>query len=300
MVSQGKNKSLSPVAIVLWVVVAVVCIQGFFFFQKRLAPGETKKSQQTTPVKPVKKAPKTAPEKPVVYKKGAAPLGRIAIVIDDWGYNNSHCKYLDQMTEPAGIAILPGLPYSRDIIQCAAEKGKQPMLHLPLEPHSLKEIYTKGYVLTTQMGAAELKSITVKIMDEMKGVVGVNNHTGSKGSESELVMTTVLSETRKRGLFFVDSVTSDRTVGGQVAAKLKMHIAKRDVFLDNKNERAAIEHQFAEVAQIARINGFALAIGHDRALSLQIIIEQMKKLSEQGYEFVTVPDYIKKNEYPRF
>ncbi len=292
------NKGFFRWAIVIGIVIALLCAIGYVLFKKASPEHRPKVAQPL--VKPPKKPVPPVPLKPPVVKRQPGTVGRITIVIDDWGYNNSHCRYLASIPASVGVAILPALPYSRDIIRCAEQNGKEPMLHLPLEPFNLKEIYQKGYVLTTQMGASELRKTMLKILDEMNGVVGINNHTGSKGSESELLMTTVLTETRKRGLFFVDSVTSDRTVGGKVAAKLKMHIAKRDVFLDNRNDRSAIERQFAETAQIARTNGYALAIGHDRALTLQIIIEQMKKLSDQGYEFISPSEYIKKNEYPRY
>lgn len=300
MVAGFNKNAFSRLAIIISVLVALVCVQGYFLFRRNSAQPPPKPKVVAPVVKAVKPPLRPVPMVTPVTKKAAGSSGRIAIVIDDWGYNNSHCRYLASMPFTAGVAVLPGLQYSKDIIQCAVENGKQPMLHLPLEPHNIKEIYQKGYVLTNAMSPAVLKSTLVRILDEMKGVTGVNNHTGSRGSESDLVMSTVLTEVRRRGLFFVDSVTSDRTVGGKVAAKLKMHIAKRDVFLDNRNERALIERQFAETALIARTNGYALAIGHDRALTLQIIAEQMKKLSDQGYEFISPSEYIRKNEYPRF
>ncbi len=301
----GKKKSngsgISLIAIIVWVVLALVCIQGYLFLKNR-SGDEMRKPQVEKPVvklKPVRQKPlPPVKAEPSVRKKGD-PVGRIAIVLDDWGYNNSHCKYLSAIPGPVGVAILPGLPYSRDIIQCAHEYNKQPMLHLPLEPHSLKEIYKDGYVLKSDMNSAVLKKTLTKILSEMSGVIGVNNHTGSKGSESELLMTVLLSEVKKRNLFYLDSVTSEKTVSARVAAKLKMRIAKRDVFLDNRNDRDMIERQFAELAKRARTNGYALAIGHDRALTLQILIEQMKKLTSEGYEFISVPEYIKRNEYPR-
>jgi hypothetical protein len=300
MASSGRDRKNSPLIIFVWVLLAIICIQGYFILTRKSVEVKPVKVQGSVvpvvtrkPVKPV------LAKQPFVKKPGESTR-RIAVVIDDWGYNDSHCKYLAMMPRPAGIAILPGLQYSQEIIKCALDNGKQPMLHLPLEPYNHKEMFDKEYVLTTAMSASALKATISRVMDEMKGVVGVNNHTGSKGSESELVVSTVLSEVKSRGLFFVDSVTSERSLFGNVAARLKMHIARRDVFLDNRNERVAIEQQFAEAAKIARINGFALVIGHDRVLSLQIIIEQMKKLSSEGYDFVSVPEYIKKNEYPRY
>lgn len=302
MFTLHNNKAFSRLLIVVWILLALVAIEGFFLLRKHspVTPVARKPKIEKVAIKQVK-PPVTPPQvHPQEIKKAPGTIGRIAIVIDDWGYNNSHCRYLASMPAPVGVAILPGQQFSHDIIDCAVSNGKFPMLHLPLEPHNLKEIYDRGYVLTTEMSEASLKKTLTKILDGMKGVVGVNNHTGSKGSESDLIMTTVLTEVRKRGLFYVDSMTSDRSVGGKVAARIKMHIAKRDVFLDNRNERGAIERQFAETARIAKENGYALAIGHDRQLSLQIITEQIKKLSEEGYEFISPIDYIKKNEYPRY
>jgi polysaccharide deacetylase 2 family uncharacterized protein YibQ len=234
--------------------------------------------------------------RPVVRKEIS---GRITVVIDDWGYNKTHCKQLSQMPGPVGVAILPHLPYSKDIIACAAKAGHEPMLHLPLEPHRRKEMFHNGYVLKTDMDEKDLKQTLMKILNEMNGVVGVNNHQGSKGSESEALMTFVLQELKKRKLFFLDSRTSAKTKGTAAAEKLKMRIAVRDVFLDNRNERKAIEREFARGVALAKQNGYVLMIGHDRVLTLKIIAEQMKQLKEQGFEFISVAEYIRQNGVPK-
>lgn len=305
MPGKGDKKSTgSPWGILLILIFTLVCTQAYFYFKKSGVATETKPPAAKPAVKQPVKPSKTGSVKPASKQPSSGRVGpvvgRIAVVIDDWGYNNTHCKYLAEMPYPAGIAILPGLPYSKDVIQCSRANGKQPMLHIPLEPFNHRDIYKAGYVLTTDMDVAELRKTQTFLLDEMTGVIGVNNHTGSKGSESELLMTALLTELKRRKLFFVDSVTSEKTVAGQVAAKLKMRIAKRNVFLDNRNERAYILRQFEIAANIARKNGYALVIGHDRVLTLQIIIEQMQKLSAEGFEFISVPEYIKSNEYPRY
>ncbi len=242
---------------------------------------------------------KQKPLKETEFETSKAVAGRIAIVIDDWGYNKTHCKQLSQMPGPVGVAILPHLPFSRDVIACAAKAGHEPMLHLPLEPHRRKEMFHDGYVLTTEMGEKSLQRTLVKILQEMNGVVGINNHQGSKGCESESLMTVVLRKARKKKLFFLDSKTSAKTKGSFVAQKLKVRIAVRDVFLDNKNDRKSIEREFARGVDLARHNGYALMIGHDRVLTLKIIAEQMKKLKGEGFEFIGVAEYIRQNGVPK-
>lgn len=276
----GHNKNgMSWPIVVICILSAVVCIQGYFLFaRKRPAP-------PAPAAKPVVKAPSRVPESKVT--------GRIAIVLDDWGFNNTHCKYFSKFDGPVAAAILPNLRYSQDVLRCVRVNGHEAMLHLPLEPHVNRDVYPRGYILTTEMSQREILKLLRKILDEYPGIAGVNNHMGSKATEDRELMTTVLTELKKRGLFFVDSMTSGKTVGPKVAREIGIPFAKRVVFLDNRNERAAIERSFAEGARIAKERGFALIIGHDRELTLKIVAEQIRKLKQEGYQFLTVSDFIR-------
>ncbi len=267
--------------IVIWVLMAVVCIQGYLIFTHK----KEALSPKAAPTKQVTSKPVKVPEGKVV--------GRIAIVLDDWGFNRSHCKYFSEFGAPVAAAVLPNQLYSKDIIACARSNGQEAMLHLPLEPHVNRDVYPRGYILTTWMSQKEVLKLLKRILDEYPGVVGVNNHMGSKATEDKELMVTILTELKKRGLFFVDSMTSGKTVGPEVASDIGIPFAKRLVFLDNRNERAAIEKSFAEGARLAREKGFALIIGHDRELTLKIVTEQIRKLKLQGYQFLSVKDYIK-------
>lgn len=267
----------------------VLCLAGFFLCSRKEA-GEEK------PVQVVKEALRSrerAAQRPVPLQ------GYMAIVLDDWGYNRTHCKYLESISAPLGIAILPDLPYSADVVACARANGKEPMLHLPMEAHKPDPRYPEQYFLTTDMSVADMRRFLLQHFQQMPGVVGVNNHMGSKATESPEVMQEVLQEVKRRKLFFVDSFTSERSVGTDAARDLKMKIARRDVFLDNSNERVAIERQFASGVRLAKKNGFALLIGHDRDLTLKIVKEQTDKLRQEGIEFLSVKEYIRRYEHSR-
>ena len=79
-------------------------------------------------------------------------------------------------------------------------------------------------------------------------------------------MRIILKKLKKRGLFFVDSMTAHNTVCAALADEMGLAFGKRDVFLDNINTREAITKQFMVLAQKARRRGYAVAIGHDRSL----------------------------------
>ncbi|MBF0569397.1 MAG: divergent polysaccharide deacetylase family protein [Candidatus Omnitrophica bacterium] len=296
MSSRENNNVIVLATIGIAVLVAALFIRGCVLHKK--VPSAKVRGASSHEVKRPPKGVPRPTQAPVPAQKLPAEInGHIAIILDDWGYNQAHCRYLQDISAPLGVAILPGLPYSRDIIACAKAAGKDPMLHLPLEPYSAREYYAKDYLLLVSMPAPVLQKTLRRILDEMSGVVGVNNHTGSKGTESLALMNTVLGELKKRNLFFVDSVTTQRSVCLQAAQAQKMKIGRRDVFLDNRNERAYIEHQFAQAVRIARKRGYALMIGHDRDLTLKIIKEETEKFSQQGIEFLPVREYIKQYEY---
>ena len=60
--------------------------------------------------------------------------GKIAIIIDDWGYSLHNLPVASQIKQPFTAAILPNLPYSLRVAEALQEQGKEVALHLPLEP----------------------------------------------------------------------------------------------------------------------------------------------------------------------
>lgn len=249
-----------------------------------LSPGELPSPAKLWPKKtatfiPPKKAP--APVSPKT-------IGYIALIIDDWGYNQEHCSFLRDIKKPVAVAILPYLKHSVDIAQCSHKYGKEVMLHLPLEPHQDSATYPKDYVITTAMSSAKARYLINNALSSIPYVSGVNNHMGSKATESAPLMQILFEELKRRDMFFVDSRTSEDSVCRALSRKIKISFAERDIFLDNINERPAIEAQFALLAQKAQKHGYAVGIAHDRALSLQIIKEQTEALSARGFKFVRV------------
>ena len=122
--------------------------------------------------------------------------------------------------------------------------------------------------------------------------IGVNNHMGSKATEDGRLMSIILSRLKGKHLFFVDSLVTNHSVCRDLAKKLGVDFAQRDVFLDNKNTREDIERQFAQLARKAQRKGYAIAIGHDRPLTWQILKEQTEALERQGFKIVSIRELL--------
>jgi len=218
---------------------------------------------------------------------------KIAFIIDDNGYSDEACRFIQAIPQPMAVAVLPHLPYSKRVAACAHAANKEVMLHLPLEPHVNQEKYPEGYVITTAMSAKTIARTLEDALASVPYAAGVNNHMGSKATEDRATMTTLFKIFRQRGLFFIDSRVTLNSMAPAMAPASGVPFAERDVFLDNKNDRAYIEGQFAELAREARKKGQAIGIGHARALTWTILKEQAQRLEQEGFRVVPVTDILR-------
>ena len=278
--------------------VAVVIF--FFIFSKsketHKKPARVHHAEQVhvpleTPVEPVENLPVQPSVQPLENIPGSG--GKIAFIIDDWGQSVANCKYLKEIPEPMAVSILPGLRHTKDIADCANASHKLAMLHLPLEAMHNYDFYPPNYIIKTTMKPELVSKIVEEDLDQLPSIEGVNNHMGSKATEDRALMKLIFRKIKKKGLFFVDSMTAPNTVCGVLADEMGLAFGKRDVFLDNINTREAITKQMMVLAQKARHKGYAVAIGHDRHMTMQVLKEEIPWLVSQGFEIVSIKDLLK-------
>lgn len=210
----------------------------------------------------------------------------IAIVIDDMGID---------VRRSARAATLPGpltlsyLAYADDLDrQTAAGRahGHELMLHVPMEPEGA-DVDAGPNVLLTAFSPKEILQHLTWALGRFDRYVGINNHMGSKFTRDADAMRVVLEELKRRGLLFLDSRTASQTVGGKLARKLGVPFAERNVFLDHDDDETAIRARLAETEKVARKNGYAVAIGHPRDATLNVLAEWIPRAQRDG--FVLVP-----------
>jgi hypothetical protein len=150
--------------------------------------------------------------------------------------------------------------------------------------------------LGVQMGADEFVRTLTENLDAIPNIVGVNNHMGSLLTSRRDAMGVVMRELADRGsLFFVDSRTSAATVAEDTARLFGIPSTRRDVFLDNQRDTAAINAQFDLLLAKSRQQGYAVAIGHPYAETLQILEKRLSGL--QGFRVISVSQQIAERPY---
>ena len=251
--------------------------------------------------KPKPVAPAPVPQVPLVVTppppklKIVTPVaikGKIAIVIDDWGYNKNNFAVLDKIHYPFTAAVLPNLSYSRQAAVELHRRGLEIILHLPMEPQG-DEAQEKNTVLTS-FSENEIKKIMDRDLDMLIYAKGANNHMGSKATEDPKTMEMVVAELKKRDLYFLDSCVTAKTVCPIAAAKFDIPFAKRDVFLDNEDDPEYIRQQLNKLKEIAEKKGYAVGIGHDRKNTMEVLSEAMPEIADEGYKFVFLSELVRK------
>jgi hypothetical protein len=129
-------------------------------------------------------------------------------------------------------------------------------------------------------------------LNQLPTIDGVNNHMGSRATADRALMKIIFKLIKKRRLFFVDSMTSSKSISAALAKEMGLAYTKRDVFLDNVNTREAITKQMEVLARVARRKGYAVAIGHDRHLTMQVLKDEIPWLEKQGLQVVSIKDLL--------
>ncbi|MFA5095772.1 MAG: divergent polysaccharide deacetylase family protein [Candidatus Omnitrophota bacterium] len=225
-------------------------------------------------------------------REAAKPLpaikGRIAIVLDDWGYNLNNLRAVKEIKYPLTLAVLPDLAYSRRVADEFRARGFEVILHLPMEPE--EKLRLEKNTIRVSADQAQIARILDQSLANIGRVSGISNHMGSKATSDPRTMEIVFKELKKRRLYFLDSYVTARSVGADLARKTGLKIYKRDVFLDNTNEREYIRQQVYKLRDKARTQGFAIGIGHDRKITLEVLREMMPGIAREGYRFVLLSE----------
>jgi len=198
---------------------------------------------------------------------------KLAIVIDDFGYSNSEViKGYFQVSEKLTLSVIPGHRYSRWVASEGKKFNKEIIIHMPMEPE--RQEYSIGeeqYMIRQTMRSFEVEQRISAAMMELPEAVGMNNHMGSLATADAEVMAMVVKSLKEKGLFFIDSFTSPRSVAYEVAKVQGLPSACRSVFLDNNKDKAEIQAQFEKAIEVAVRRGSAIAIGHVYVETLEVL-----------------------------
>jgi polysaccharide deacetylase 2 family uncharacterized protein YibQ len=106
-------------------------------------------------------------------------------------------------------------------------------------------------------------------------------------------MEEVMKQAADRGLYFIDSATSSKSLGLETAARFGVPAARRNVFIDNEDNVDYICSQLDKLTEKALKDGSAICIGHIRANTYTALAKMIPEMKKKGIEFVFVRELVK-------
>jgi len=225
-------------------------------------------------------------------QRGAGERPMIAIVIDDAGVAEVRTARAIALPAPLTIAFIP---YGRNLeaqTRLARKHGHELLLHIPMEPDS-GAVDPGPNALLTSLDGNEIMRRFRWALARFDGYVGVNNHMGSKFMARPDLVAPLLSEMNARGLLFLDSRTDKSTVGAELAGKMHLPHASRQVFLDNDLEAGKIAAQLKRLESVALRQGHAIAIGHPHDVTVDVLAQWIPQARARGFDLVPVSAIVK-------
>ena len=193
-------------------------------------------------------------------KSHKAPNGgpKLAIIMDDIS-TNAQASELKKLSIKVTPSIFPPEKQHPKSAELAKEFSVY-MVHLPLQ--ALNYTNEKANTLRTGDSKEKISQRIKDIKNDFKGVKYINNHTGS-GFTSDFKSTlALLDELKNSEIYFIDSLTTNKSTVLDASKKLGLKYAYRDVFLDNEQNVSKILKMINNAVAVAKKDGVAIAICH--------------------------------------
>lgn len=234
-------------------------------------------------------------DEPIRQDEQAAQQKRAAIVIDDFGNKMQGTQEMLDLPFPITVAVMPFLPSSREDAELAHSRGKDVIVHLPMEPVKGKASWLGPRGITTDLTDEEIRTRVEEAVDQVPHAIGMNNHMGSKATADPRVMKIVLTVCKERGLFFLDSRTTGKTVVGGLCAELGVKTANNGLFFDDQYTLEHILKQTERFKKLMQKQDELIAIGHvgPPGKKTSFALKKMAPELPKDVQFVMVKDLMK-------
>ena len=238
-------------------------------------------------------------EKPAWQRYAALPEARprepmVAIVLDDMGPNRKGTERALALPAAITFSFLPYAPHVADLVRTARSQGHEILVHVPMEPMGAAN--PGPHALGTNETPDDIRTILEWNLSQFDGYVGINNHMGSRFTADAGDMALVMKVLKARGLMFLDSRTTAETEGAHAAEAAGVPSLSRNVFLDHDEEGAEVTAELGKLEKLAREHGYAVAIGHPHAETLDILEKWIPEAKARGISIVPLTAILRRHE----
>jgi hypothetical protein len=189
------------------------------------------------------------------------PAPRLALVLFGFGDDLDVARRTFGLSVPFAVALAPDTKASSAMFRAAHDKGREVVLHIPLEPVNYPQLNPGPGTLLVTLKPDRATGTMRRWLDRSGPVVGVANHMGSLATQDMTLMGAVYRELKRRHLPFIHVQPAAGSVCRSLAAELGVIYDEPDAVLDveaRAKTPKALDRRWSEILEQARTRGHAV------------------------------------------
>ena len=204
---------------------------------------------------------------------------RIALIISNLGLSDTYTKAtLELLPEDITLSFSHVAPRLKSWVREARQKGHEILLDIPMEPIGFPKNDPGRATLLTSSNEVENLNRLEHIMKQAGGYVGLLGTLGTKFMLHSETFLPVLRSIKQRGLIYVDSRSTSRSLGPELASSIQLPKAFNNVFVDKEPSQEKIKNKLDELERIALKRRFAVGIAQPLPITIKILSQWTKGL----------------------
>ena len=241
------------------------------------------------------KLPKIGPDGREPWSTYARPFNvddtrpRVAIVVIGLGLSRDLTERA--ISELPGAVSLSFSPYARNIgplMDRARRAGHETLVDLPMEPLDFPRDDPGPSTLLTSLSLVDNLNRLEWVLGRAPGYVGVTTWMGSQFTTVEDSLMPVLQILKQRGLMFVDSRATSRSIATELASSIQLPRAFNNSFVDSTPSIDAVDRSLAGLEAIARQQRYAVGVARALPITFDRLMRWAGSLENKGITLAPV------------
>ena len=173
---------------------------------------------------------------------------RLAIIVTNLGLSPRTTEAtLEALPPQVTLSFSSITPDLQDWVARARRKGHEVLIDLPMEPSGFPRSDPGRNTLLTSASEVENLNRLESVMKSAGGYVGLLGTMGSAFSVNVESLSPVLQTLKKRGLLYVDSRATSRSMGPELASQIQLPHAFNNRFIDATPSVRAIDSRLTQL-----------------------------------------------------
>ncbi|WP_310621615.1 divergent polysaccharide deacetylase family protein [Flexibacterium corallicola] len=210
---------------------------------------------------------------------------RIALIVSGLGLSSEmSARALRALPQDVSLGLSTLAVNGSSWMKQARVKGHEVLLQLPKGTSA----GDGRRAFNVSSSVAERQEFLTWTLSRTSNYIGLINSSGEDTFVDDEVMKPVLTELQKRGLMFMDDGSSASTSSRLIAQETQTAFVGANLVLDQELKIEAIKSQLQELEKISRTEGLAIGSASAYPLTLQVLENWVKTLSERGITLIPV------------